>query len=70
MLYDRKPLLSSSPCSSNCTPQANNLYSALVQFYQLFPELQQNEFYVTGESYVRLTHELSTQPTQPLTSLA
>lgn len=28
-----------------------NLYEALLQFYTLFPELQKNPFYVTGESY-------------------
>lgn len=28
-----------------------NLYSALYQFFTLFPELQQNDFYATGESY-------------------
>ena len=28
-----------------------DLYQALLQFFQLFPELQKNEFYVTGESY-------------------
>lgn len=29
----------------------NDLYSALLQFFTLFPNLQQNKFYVTGESY-------------------
>ncbi|TSK34735.1 putative serine carboxypeptidase CPVL [Bagarius yarrelli] len=28
-----------------------DLYSALVQFFQLFSEFQSNEFYATGESY-------------------
>lgn len=28
-----------------------DLYSALIQFFQLFPELQKQDFYVTGESY-------------------
>lgn len=28
-----------------------NLYQAVYQFFQLFPELQKNHFYVTGESY-------------------
>ncbi|XP_053700123.1 probable serine carboxypeptidase CPVL [Synchiropus splendidus] len=28
-----------------------DLYSALTQFFQLFPEYQANEFYATGESY-------------------
>lgn len=29
----------------------NDLYTALVQFFLLFPELRKNEFFVTGESY-------------------
>ncbi|XP_053120904.1 probable serine carboxypeptidase CPVL [Hemicordylus capensis] len=28
-----------------------DLYSALIQFFQLFPDYQKNDFYVTGESY-------------------
>ncbi|XP_061771835.1 probable serine carboxypeptidase CPVL [Nerophis ophidion] len=28
-----------------------DLYSALTQFFQLFPEYQSNDFYATGESY-------------------
>lgn len=30
---------------------ADNLYSAMTQFFQLFPNLADNDFYVTGESY-------------------
>ncbi|XP_046403576.1 venom serine carboxypeptidase [Ischnura elegans] len=37
--------------SKNETEVGKNLYSALLQFFKLFPELQKNDFYVTGESY-------------------
>lgn len=30
---------------------AQNLYSCLSQFYSVFPDLKQNEFFITGESY-------------------
>ena len=30
---------------------ANDLYDALMQFFQLFPSMKKNDFYVTGESY-------------------
>ena len=30
---------------------ANDLYDALQQFFLLFPQLQRNDFYATGESY-------------------
>jgi len=30
---------------------ATNLHRALVQFFELFPDQQHNDFYVTGESY-------------------
>ncbi|XP_036897128.1 probable serine carboxypeptidase CPVL [Sturnira hondurensis] len=30
---------------------AQDLFSALIQFFQLFPEFQENDFYVTGQSY-------------------
>jgi len=35
----------------NETVVGEDLYNALLQFFQLFPDLQKNEFYVTGESY-------------------
>ncbi|KAF6085626.1 carboxypeptidase vitellogenic like [Phyllostomus discolor] len=30
---------------------ARDLFSALMQFFQLFPEFQENDFYITGQSY-------------------
>lgn len=33
------------------TQVGEQLYTTLIQFFQLFPELQQNKFFVTGESY-------------------
>lgn len=35
----------------NETDVGRDIHTALVQFFDLFPELQPNEFYVTGESY-------------------
>ncbi|XP_063389059.1 venom serine carboxypeptidase-like [Cydia fagiglandana] len=35
----------------NETQIAEHLYSSLTQFFQLFPELQRNEFFIAGESY-------------------
>ncbi|XP_018568417.1 venom serine carboxypeptidase-like [Anoplophora glabripennis] len=37
--------------AQNETQVGLDLYSALVQFFTLFPELQKNSFYVSGESY-------------------
>ncbi|XP_050304830.1 venom serine carboxypeptidase-like [Anthonomus grandis grandis] len=37
--------------AQNQTKVGEDLYEALLQFFQLFPELQKNEFFVTGESY-------------------
>ncbi|GJQ71735.1 hypothetical protein Trydic_g11428 [Trypoxylus dichotomus] len=37
--------------AQNETAVGLNLYRALLQFFQLFPELQENDFFVTGESY-------------------
>ncbi|KAF7288075.1 hypothetical protein GWI33_000128 [Rhynchophorus ferrugineus] len=37
--------------AQNETKVGDDLYSALVQFFTLFPDLQNNDFYVTGESY-------------------
>lgn len=37
--------------ASNETQVGRDLHTALTQFFQLFPELQSNDFFVTGESY-------------------
>nr|BAN20175.1 retinoid-inducible serine carboxypeptidase [Riptortus pedestris] len=42
--------------NKNCFAKDENkvgedLYSALIQFFQLFPSLQKNDFFVSGESY-------------------
>ncbi|EOD41831.1 hypothetical protein EMIHUDRAFT_194378 [Emiliania huxleyi CCMP1516] len=37
--------------ATNQTVVGEDLYSALQQFFDLFPELRANEFYATGESY-------------------
>jgi vitellogenic carboxypeptidase-like protein len=36
---------------TNETQVGSDLYSAIAQFYQLFPDLRNNDFYITGESY-------------------
>lgn len=35
----------------NVTEVAEDLYPALVQFFKMFPDLQKNDFFLTGESY-------------------
>ncbi|XP_063220975.1 venom serine carboxypeptidase-like [Bacillus rossius redtenbacheri] len=35
----------------NQTEIGENLYSAMVQFFTLFPDLQKNDFFIAGESY-------------------
>ncbi|KAF2895197.1 hypothetical protein ILUMI_10977 [Ignelater luminosus] len=35
----------------NQTAIGDSLYEALLQFFKLFPELQKNDFFATGESY-------------------
>merc|ERR1711871_613080 len=37
--------------ATNQTTVGQDLYLALLQFFQLFPDLKKNDFYVTGESY-------------------
>lgn len=37
--------------SNNEIEVGENLYQALIQFFTLFPDLQKNPFWVTGESY-------------------
>ncbi|XP_024418883.2 probable serine carboxypeptidase CPVL [Desmodus rotundus] len=37
--------------AANKDDVARDLFSALIQFFQLFPEFQENDFYVTGQSY-------------------
>ncbi|CAB0008161.1 unnamed protein product [Nesidiocoris tenuis] len=37
--------------ANNEADVGQNLYSALVQFFRLFPEYRTNDFFVTGESY-------------------
>ncbi|XP_019871173.2 venom serine carboxypeptidase-like [Aethina tumida] len=37
--------------TQNQTKVADSLYSCLQQFFKLFPELQDNDFFVTGESF-------------------
>ncbi|XP_076253486.1 venom serine carboxypeptidase-like [Rhynchophorus ferrugineus] len=36
---------------TNQTEVGNHLYDALTQFFTLFPELQKNDFFISGESY-------------------
>ncbi|CAH2052589.1 unnamed protein product, partial [Iphiclides podalirius] len=36
---------------TNETQVGENLYATITQFFQLFPELQANKFFITGESY-------------------
>lgn len=37
--------------AQNETKVGEDLYNGLLQFFQLFPDLQKNEFYISGESY-------------------
>ncbi|CAG5047326.1 unnamed protein product [Parnassius apollo] len=36
---------------TNETQVGEQLYATIIQFFQLFPELQPNKFFITGESY-------------------
>lgn len=40
-----------SRMATNQTTIGQDLYTALVQFFELFPDLRSNDFFVTGESY-------------------
>ncbi|KAL1491742.1 hypothetical protein ABEB36_012293 [Hypothenemus hampei] len=37
--------------AQNETKVGQDLYNGLIQFFTLFPDLQKNEFFITGESY-------------------
>ncbi|XP_063232384.1 venom serine carboxypeptidase-like [Bacillus rossius redtenbacheri] len=41
----------SSGYATNEVEVGRNLYNALLQFFTMFPELQKNDFFITGESY-------------------
>jgi vitellogenic carboxypeptidase-like protein len=58
MLYIENPVGAGFSFTNNsagyCTNEVDvgkNLFSAVKQFFQLWPELRQNSFYITGESY-------------------
>lgn len=48
---------------SNRNESTNHLHEALIQFFQMYPELSDNEFYIAGESYaakfvITLAHKI------------
>uniref|UniRef100_A0A1B6KG38 Carboxypeptidase n=1 Tax=Graphocephala atropunctata TaxID=36148 RepID=A0A1B6KG38_9HEMI len=52
--------------AENMTVVRNDMYSALVQFFTLFPELKDNKFFMVGESYAgmyipAIAHEIDIQ---------
>ncbi|XP_071811456.1 probable serine carboxypeptidase CPVL isoform X1 [Apostichopus japonicus] len=58
MIYIDNPVGTGFSFTDNDAGYANNeddvavnLYSALTQFFQVFPEYQKNDFYASGESY-------------------
>lgn len=56
MIYIDNPVgtgysLTKNGYAKNETKVGADLYEALLQFFQMFPKLQQNEFFVSGESY-------------------
>nr|CAD7431631.1 unnamed protein product [Timema monikensis] len=53
--------------ASNQTQVGNELYSAMSQFFTLFPELQKRDFFISGESYAGLI--IGDGFTDPLTAL-
>ncbi|KAG8328460.1 hypothetical protein J6590_001132 [Homalodisca vitripennis] len=52
--------------AENMTVVRNDMYSALVQFFTMFPDLKNNSFFMTGESYAgmyipAIAHEIDIQ---------
>ncbi|KAF6198695.1 hypothetical protein GE061_008447 [Apolygus lucorum] len=58
MIYIDNPVGTGFSFTQNASGYVTNqeevgrdLYSAMIQFFQLFPELQSHDFYISGESY-------------------
>lgn len=52
--------------TKNVTQFSKHMHNAMMQFFRMFPWLQQNEFFITGESYAGkyipgLAHEIFEQ---------
>lgn len=41
--------------ATNMTTVAQHLYKALKQFFKMFPEYRDTDFYIAGESYAGFT---------------